>query len=92
MDGLREVGLERSDALLAIELLRENMVPVLGGDVYFRQNSKITVAYANWYCEPKVGEDVVDFSSRSCSKADEYIKQFPTQDGKEALFVIVAKE
>jgi hypothetical protein len=90
--GLQDVALRKADALQAIKLLQIDSVPVLGGDAYYRENSKNSVAYANWYCEPIVGEDIRVFSSRSCAKATDYISQFPDLAGKESIFVIVIKK
>jgi hypothetical protein len=90
--GLQDVALRKADALQAIKLLQVDSIPVLGGDVYYRENSKSSIAYANWYCEPTIGEDIQAFSSRSCAKATEYISQFPDLAGKESIFVIVIKK
>jgi Immunity protein 40 len=87
--GLSDIALRRADALQAIELLQKESIPVLGGDVYFRQNLKNSLAYANWYCEPNIDEDPQAFSSRSCAKATEYISQFPDLPEKESIFVLV---
>lgn len=45
--GLREFGLTRQDALIAVDLLHTAGFPVLGGDVYFAYPGGIESAYAN---------------------------------------------
>ncbi len=90
--GLNDIALRRADALQAIVLLQKESTPVLGGDVYYHQGSKNSIAHANWYCEPNAGEDIQAFSSRSCAKATEYISRFPDLAGKESIFVLVIKK
>ena len=90
--GFKESALRRADALQAIGLLQKDLIPILGGDVYYYQDSKKAFAYAGWHCEPNAGEDIQAFSSRSCAKAAEYISQFPDSAGKEPIFVLVIRK
>ena len=87
--GLQERALTRSDALGVIPLLKEGVSPILGGDVYFRIESKIEVAYANWYSNKKVGENSEDFFVRSLAEAAKYIENFPHRADREPLFSLV---
>lgn len=86
--GLHDVALEKSDALVAIDLLRKASCSILGGDVYFKRSGKIKIAYANWHSDPKTGEDHESFVQRSCFEAENYIEQFPASDAL-PLFVLV---
>ena len=88
--GIREVALNRSDALAAVELLRKASIPILGGDVYFKGSRGIDSAYANWHSEPISGEDHDRFVSRSCLDTEKYIKGFPDSKN-EILFVLVTE-
>jgi hypothetical protein len=72
--GIRDVGLLRSDALRAVEVLRHGKLPILGGDVYFRRGDRLEVAYANWYADPKPEEDRETYQHRSWDKAETYLK------------------
>jgi hypothetical protein len=87
--GVREVALSREDALHAIGFLENELIPILGGDVYFRHSSKIEPAYANWYSDPAPGEVRSEFLGRSWKRAREYIKDFPERQDVDPLFVIV---
>jgi hypothetical protein len=89
--GIRDIALTRIDALKAVGILQMESIPILGGDVFFRRGSNISVAYANWYCQPKSGEGPEAFSVRSWEKAANYINNFPEHGEKEAVFVIVVK-
>jgi hypothetical protein len=86
--GVRDIALERADALLAVELLRKASIPILGGDVYFKRESGIELAYANWHSDPMPGEDRDRFVNRSGLETENYIKSFPSSDAP-ALFALV---
>jgi hypothetical protein len=79
--GLRDIALEREDAISALEFLREDSVPVVGGDVYCQRDGRIELAYANWHCDPNAGEPPGDYLSRSVVAAEHYIKRFPERPG-----------
>ncbi|HVY23365.1 MAG TPA: Imm40 family immunity protein [Steroidobacteraceae bacterium] len=91
--GVREVGLSRQDTLYAIDLLENESIAILGGDVYFcRDSTTIEIACANWYCDPVPGDEQSEFLARSWKRAREYVKTFPDQQGLEPLFVLVVKK
>jgi len=87
--GLREVALNRGDALSAIRILRDVPAPILGGDVYFRRNGSMAIAYANWHVDRETGEQLDDFVERSCRQAEKYIDAFPHRTEEDPLFVLV---
>jgi hypothetical protein len=90
--GLQDIALRRNDAIRAIQLLLRDSIPVLGGDVYYHEDSRNSIAYANWYCEPEGGENVAAFATRSCKRASEYINRFPELEGREPVFALVVKK
>jgi hypothetical protein len=87
--GIREVGLSREDALIAIGFLEEKSIPIFGGDVYFRRGLKIETAYANWYSDPVPGEPPSEFLGRTWKRARDYIDDFPRRQDVDPLFVLV---
>ena len=90
--GLSDIALERHDALFAIQLLRKVSTPILGGDVYFKRESGIEIAYANWHSDPKTGENVDQFVERSCLETENYIKNFPSSDALPLFVLVPAKK
>lgn len=86
--GMRDIALSRADAMLAVGLLRSASIPILGGDVYFKEVSGIQSAYANWHSDPMDGEDRGSFVTRSCLETVNYIKSFPATEA-EPIFVLV---
>jgi hypothetical protein len=58
------------------------------GDVYFKCESSIELAYANWHSDPKLGENRQRFASRSGLETANYIKSFPPSDAP-PLFALV---
>lgn len=89
--GLIEVALKTSDALLAVEILAQSGVSILGGDVYFARGSRIEPAYANWFTERRPSDTPDSYLNRSCDEARRYISEFPKRPDVEPLFVIVVK-
>jgi hypothetical protein len=87
--GLREVGLLRADALLAVEQLRASSVPIQGGDVYFIRGEKIEQAFANWHSDQRPGEAGTEFAERSCGETTKYIDSFPHRPEVTPVFVLV---
>jgi len=90
--GIRDIGLARSDALRAVEILRRGQLPILGGDVYLRRGDRLEVAYANWYADPKPEEERETYLHRSWDKAEAYLKSFPQSADSEVLFAIVVEK
>jgi hypothetical protein len=88
---IRDIGLLRSDALRAVEILRHGKLPILGGDVYLRRGDRIEVAYANWYTNPKPEEDCETYLRRSWDHTATYIKNFPEFPDAEVLFGLVVE-
>jgi hypothetical protein len=87
--GLKDIALQRADALYGVKLLRTTAIPILGGDVWFRRGSKIEPAYANWHTDGEIGEDKGAYLHRTWDSAERYIREFPVPTGAEPLFVLV---
>jgi hypothetical protein len=87
--GIRDIGLLRIDALNAVEIARHAKLPILGGDVYFRRDDRIELAYANWQVKPKPPEEHDTYLLRSWDNAETYIKNFPEPSDADVLFGIV---
>ena len=85
----RDMGLLRSDALRAVEILRHAKCTVLGGDVYLRRGDRFAVTYDNWSTNRKPAEDQETYLRRSWDTTDAYIKNYPESADAEVLFVIV---
>lgn len=78
--GIADIALSRADAIYAVELLGNASIPILGGDVYFKKDTGIELAYANWHSDPFSGEDRHSFAARSCIETLNYIKSFPATE------------
>jgi hypothetical protein len=86
--GVAETALRREDAILATSLLRRASIPILGGDVYFKKDTRIESAYANWHSDPMTNEDDDSFVTRSCLESKNYIENFPSTEDT-PIFVLV---
>ncbi len=87
--GIRDIALERGDALSAVELLQKASIPILGGDVYVKRNDSIELAYANWHSDRKPNEATNDYFSRSWETTKNYIKSYPEPADGKPLFALV---
>lgn len=90
--GIRDIALERSEALVAIECLKADSIPILGGDVYLRNDAAIEPSYANWHCDARPGESKEDYFKRSWLIAEEYIRKYPEPVIGKPVFAIVIGE
>lgn len=90
--GTSEVGLNRADALRAIELIEVDNGTILGGDVYVQEGKAINPAYANWYVEQGSDEPPALVAARSHREAKRYISNYPETGAGIPLFVLVVEE
>ena len=90
--GASDIALKRDDALQAVEFLRPDEIPILGGDVWLRHGVRIEPAYANWHNEPKQEDDRLTYLRRSWETTEKYIKAFPRDVNSEPLFSLVTGE
>ena len=87
--GIADVALSRTDAMLAVNLLQNAAIPILGGDVYFKTETGIEVAYANWHSDPADGEDRNSFVIRSCLDTKNYIEKFPSTEAAPIFALVI---
>ena len=85
---LNDLVWNQEDAQNIINLIMEDNVGILGGDVYRLQVDCVRSLYDNWACEPGEGESQTDFYFRSKIESLEYIKKYPTLGDKEIVFSI----
>ena len=84
----------RDDALKIITFARENIVPVLGGDVYYKSkiDNAIHLTYDNWYCNREELESLKEYADRSCDVAEHFIINYICKNGFDPIFRIVLAE
>ena len=87
--GANQIGLPREHALAAVNILRDHMVPILGGDVWVQIGAKLDFDGSTWYCNRADGEDAEHYAERSWSVSEAYIRRYPELPGESLLFVIV---
>ena len=99
--GSDEVALSATEALEAIELLKNNQLPLLGGDILSTDSGKLIYAhqlwgseyhYLNWYCDDSEIEDKAGYLKRSYEIAKKTIKEaveISKKLGKDCFVVLV---
>ena len=99
--GSDEIAISADEALEAIEILKGNELPILGGDVLSTDSGKLTYAhqlwgseyhYLNWYCDELDNESKAEWSKRSCEVAKKAINEAVAVSqklGKDCLIVLV---
>jgi hypothetical protein len=87
---LRDIALQRGDAITAIELLRRASIPILGGDVYLRRDQLLKPTYESWHTDQQPGEGNDSYAYRSWIATEKYIREFPdVLDNGEPIFALV---
>lgn len=84
---INEIGLQRADALLAVELIRAMHKPILGGDVYRQTNDQIDPTYANWSIDAGPSHSVD--AQHSWDATRNYIERYSNPKNETLLFVFV---
>lgn len=84
----------RKDAIKIVSLARQNIVPVLGGDVYCKSeiDNDIHITYDNWYCNREKIESLKDYVERSCDVAEQFIIKYTCKKGFDPIFYVVLAE
>lgn len=82
--GSNEVALVADKAIKAIELIKKENTPILGGDILTYNNGSILYAYLvwgsqyhclNWYCNKTEKESKIRYAERSYGIAKRAIKE-----------------
>jgi hypothetical protein len=96
-----EVALNIEETLEAIEILKNNQLPVLGGDILSTDSDKLIYAYQcwgseyhylNWYCDKLENEGKEDYLVRSYKVARQAIEkaiEISKKLKKDCFFVLV---
>lgn len=88
--GIDGVAYKKEEALLIVQHFLEEVIPILGGDVYYLIEGKpCYTTYAGWSCDMVAGETFSDYVKRSCEEAKKYIESFPAEGKSIPLFNIV---
>lgn len=75
--GVKGKALYKKDALAFIDLIRENEIAILGGDVFFlKLNGEITMTFDNWFCNRENKEGYSVYVQRSVDVAVKYIQGY----------------
>lgn len=96
--GVYSVAFLPDEALRMVNILREEVTPILGGDVYVKKNSPTRVYPTDdgWYYERKCEELIKEYTDNSCDEAIKYIQivlerltKGCYEDGSDVLFDLV---
>ena len=82
-------GFYQQEAIMLINKMMEEVIPVLGVDVYLMKNNTLTLTDGrdSWYCDRLNNEDFSHFAQRSCNGVINYIKNY-TPKKTLSLFLI----
>ena len=87
--GVENWALTRSQALAALEGLKNLNSTVLGGDVIQFVKNAPRYTYDNWFCEMEDGESTTAFATRSLVVAKSFISDYRNADVQEPFFALV---
>jgi hypothetical protein len=88
--GINEYVWKWKDALRVIEIIVNNRMPILGGDVYNYMGDVIKGTGDSWFIKRKHNESLELFVERSKDSANEYIKAYTEKNGNSYYFSIVS--
>lgn len=88
--GIDAYAFPKQEALQLLRELRDDGIPILGGDVFYLNNSIIKVSDDSWYCEQNEDEVKEDFVQRSYKIALNFIENYNVYGFEKVLFCIVA--
>ena len=70
------IGFTRENALLIAKEIRQENIPIIGGDVYYLNNGEINAAYDSWCCDEEDNETLRQYIERSYQVTIDYITKF----------------
>ena len=87
--GIHEIAWKRAEVLEVIEEINKKRKPILGGDIYKKDNGLMCPTYDNWYCELNPNENIEDFVIRSIDYSKKYIESYKECKGIEYYYTII---
>ena len=81
--GVDRFGFEKEEAQKVLNFLKDEVIPILGIDVYIKQNDKIQLSqtYDNWYSIRIENENFSDYANRTYMEALSFIKNYHSASG-----------
>ena len=81
--GVNSVAFEKREALHLLEYLKNEIIPIIGIDIYEMKEGIIDFSsnYDSWSCDRKENESLSDFVKRSHKSAYEYVDNYSITDG-----------
>jgi hypothetical protein len=74
--GVSSVAFTKENALLILKIIRQENIPILGGDVCFVINGKIQYTGDNWSFSKKDDETLRQYTERSYQATFDYITKY----------------
>jgi len=84
--GVNEVAWEYEMALSVVDFLKDNRMPILGGDVYKRIAGEVVPTYDNWFVNRS---ECGYLMQRTFEKAKTYILDYAKNHGEGYLYSII---
>jgi hypothetical protein len=78
--GLNDLAWNKEDAKNLIQLIKDDNIGILGGDVYKLKSNHLESLGDNWYCETKKIESKEEYNTRSKAESLSYIEKYPIQE------------
>ncbi len=76
-----DVGYVKEEALLLIDFLHAEVIPILGGEVYFLKDGQVeSYQYEGWSCDRMEHENLSNYSHRSYLEAKDFITNYKTKE------------
>ena len=93
--GVNNNAYNYEDTIKIISYAKENIIPIIGCDLYYYNNSKIIIPEnynGGWYCDRIKNENLKDYVYRSCIEAMSFIKRYTPNGNMIPLFDICLGE
>jgi hypothetical protein len=87
--GVNGIALRKNHSLRAVEILENNKIPILGGDVFVLSNEKIEFSYDSWYCNEEDFNQYEEYLHNSWEVSRKYIELFKDTVREIYLFQII---
>ena len=88
--GVNNWALTKDQALMALDIFKEQGVAIIGGDIFTICNGQPKHTYDSWFCEEKKDEETnSEFISRCFTYTRNYIMNYENNDIVEPFFTFV---